>query len=523
MGWYLCYFMHRHLDFRVAEFTALAELAGCGDTLQWRKPHGDAEHSPLWHVWLPSDAHAEEIMRRSILTKALIELWGEGEDVAALKSAIDAYPDERKAPFLAADRTFKVEIEDFGKSAHGTREDNWSPIVHRIDALKPSVEFLGRARMKNPDNLFWSVEVAPDLDGKGLPGDIPSRVYFGRVVARCDRSCIAKYDLTRRRYLGPTSMDVEMALIMCNMIHARPGGVVWDPFCGTGSILVAAAHYGAMTLGTDIDIRVIRWGKKDKRTGEPVDVWTNFEDYGLPPPVGLVRMDLHKNSWAGMERVEGTLQGVVGDPPYGVRAGGRKSGGRKRLPDGTVAAVPEAHKADHIPSTVPYPFSECMDDLLDGAARMLRVGGRLAFFLPAAASAEDAASAGADEVPSHPAMELRASSMQLLSTRWGRRLVTFEKTRAYDVEAAAEARRALAEAREAGGGMEDLLQRMRETVYHGERQKKKRAGGAGGERNADAADGQGAGEAVGAAHRAHSASGEKMAPAKRGGGRAKLV
>ena len=347
MGWYLCYFMHRHLDFRVAEFTALAELAGCGDTLQWRKPHGDAEHSPLWHVWLPSDAHAEEIMRRSILTKALIELWGEGEDVAALKSAIDAYPDERKAPFLAADRTFKVEIEDFGKSAHGTREDNWSPIVHRIDALKPSVEFLGRARMKNPDNLFWSVEVAPDLDGKGLPGDIPSRVYFGRVVARCDRSCIAKYDLTRRRYLGPTSMDVEMALIMCNMIHARPGGVVWDPFCGTGSIPIAAAHYGAMTLGTDIDIRVIRWGKKDKRTGEPVDVWTNFEDYGLPPPVGLVRMDLHKNSWAGMERVEGTLQGVVGDPPYGVRAGGRKSGGRKRLPDGTVAAVPEAQGGSH--------------------------------------------------------------------------------------------------------------------------------------------------------------------------------
>ena len=146
MGWYLCYFMHRHLDFRVAEFTALAELAGCGDTLP-RKPHGDAEHSPLWHVWLPSDAHAEEIMRRSILTKALIELWGEGEDVAALKSAIDAYPDERKAPFLAADRTFKVEIEDFRKSAHGTREDNWSPIVHRIDAHSspPSSSSVARA------------------------------------------------------------------------------------------------------------------------------------------------------------------------------------------------------------------------------------------------------------------------------------------------------------------------------------------------------------------------------------------
>jgi len=56
---------------------------------------------------------------------------------------------------------------------------------------------------------------------------------------------------------------------------------------------------------------------------------------------------------------------------------------------------------------------------------LLEVGGRLAFFLPAAADAEDAASAGADEVPSHPMLTLRASSMQLLSTRWGRRLMTF--------------------------------------------------------------------------------------------------
>lgn len=101
--------------------------------------------------------------------------------------------------------------------------------------------------------------------------------------------------------------------------------------------------------------------------------------------------------------------------------------------------------------------------------------------------------------------------------------MTFEKTRAYDAEAAAEARRALAKAREADGGMEDLLQRMRETVYHGERQKKKRAGAGGAAGGGGDAEGVGAGEAVGAAHRAHSASGEKMAPARRGGGRAKLV
>ena len=37
--------------------------------------------------------------------------------------------------------------------------------------------------------------------------------------------------------------------------------LVWDPFVGTGSILVAAAHLGAQTIGTDINICVIKWGK----------------------------------------------------------------------------------------------------------------------------------------------------------------------------------------------------------------------------------------------------------------------
>ncbi len=38
---------------------------------------------------------------------------------------------------------------------------------------------------------------------------------------------------------------------------------MFDPFAGTGSILVAAAHFGAITLGADIDIRVLRDGKVD--------------------------------------------------------------------------------------------------------------------------------------------------------------------------------------------------------------------------------------------------------------------
>jgi len=42
----------------------------------------------------------------------------------------------------------------------------------------------------------------------------------------------------------------------------RRGDLVYDPFVGTGSQLVAAAHLGALTLGADIDVRVLRDGKR---------------------------------------------------------------------------------------------------------------------------------------------------------------------------------------------------------------------------------------------------------------------
>ena len=45
------------------------------------------------------------------------------------------------------------------------------------------------------------------------------------------------------------------------MSQVRRGMLVYDPFVGTGSILVAAAHHGAVTLGADIDPRVICLGK----------------------------------------------------------------------------------------------------------------------------------------------------------------------------------------------------------------------------------------------------------------------
>lgn len=58
---------------------------------------------------------------------------------------------------------------------------------------------------------------------------------------------------------------------------------------------------------------------------------------------------------------------IVGDPPYGVRAGGRKS---KCKPDVMIR-----DRTTYIPSTAPYPLTECLSDLLELAAVLLVTGG----------------------------------------------------------------------------------------------------------------------------------------------------
>lgn len=64
---------------------------------------------------------------------------------------------------------------------------------------------------------------------------------------------------------------------------------------------------------------------------------------------------------------------IICDPPYGVRAGGKKSVAKPHM---------VTNAETHIPSTDAYTFEECLRDLLHLAAKHLKLGGRLVFFMP---------------------------------------------------------------------------------------------------------------------------------------------
>ncbi|GBG83500.1 hypothetical protein CBR_g37214 [Chara braunii] len=450
--WYLCYFIHRHLDFRIAEVESLARIAGCCSSvddsnprspppppppsppspppsprLAWRLPDGDHPDSPFWFVDLPSNDAALAIVRRGILLKGVFEVWGEGATYDELENSVKSYltvEKEKTAAYLTAGSSFKIVVDGFGKIFSMQEQ------IQRIERLS-YIPFQGKVNLKSPDHKFWLIEsVVGEGVNNGLPPRVPRRIYFAREVGCSNRTIVSTYTLSKRRYLGPTSMDAEMAFIMANQALAMAGKLIYDPFVGTGSVLIAAAHYGAYTVGADIDIRVVRDGR-----GRDRNIWSNFQQYGLMPPLSLLRVDNNVNPWR--TDLDEVFDSVLCDPPYGVRAGGRKSGGRKML-NGRVEpyVIPEEMKSDHIPSTAPYTLEECLQDMLDMASRLLVMGGRLVFFFPVLREEYKEE----EDLPRHACLHLVANSEQILTRRWSRRLLTYEKVTRYTADMAKEAR-----------------------------------------------------------------------------------
>lgn len=63
-----------------------------------------------------------------------------------------------------------------------------------------------------------------------------------------NRALINELSLKTRKFIGNTSMDPTLSLLMSNQALVKNGDLVFDPFVGSGSLLVAAAKCGGITL-----------------------------------------------------------------------------------------------------------------------------------------------------------------------------------------------------------------------------------------------------------------------------------
>ena len=127
----------------------------------------------------------------------------------------------------------------------------------------------------------------------------------------------------QRNYIGTTSLDAELSLLMANLARVRSGHFVYDPYCGTAGTLVAAAAFGARVLGADLYMPALRGqlrtrcGPSARNQPEKQGINETFQQYGLPEPVGRVHADSGRH--LAFLRPCGFFDAIITDPPYGIR------------------------------------------------------------------------------------------------------------------------------------------------------------------------------------------------------------
>lgn len=355
------------------------------------------------------------MISRSLLSQGIYELWGQGATYDALHESVKEISGSRWAKYDSVPFRFTLDCY------RGTRDNaQQREIIESFSYMG----FKGPIRMREAEASFKVFEEYGEK-AKEL-----KYAYLGRFVAASGRDAKTTYDLKKRHYISTTSMDAELALVTANMALAAPGKLFYDPFMGTGGFPIACAHFGAVVCGSDIDGRSIRGTGGSARKGQTgkFDVKGNFKQYGLESRyLGAFvsdltntpfRLSLHRHS----ARRGGYLDGIVCDPPYGIREGLKVLGSRDELNEQERATHGDRYKdPNYIPPKKPYSFTAIQDDILAFAVATLVENGRLSMWMPTA-NDEDVQLI----IPTHPCLEIVSVCVQAFN-KWSRRLLTYRR------------------------------------------------------------------------------------------------
>lgn len=288
---------------------------------------------------VPDHDNFAKIVSRAILIQNAFELWGDGLTYEALHASVKHNAAKEIPKYLHSSFRFSFDSFQGYRSSSRQREliDSfaWLGFTGLISLTTPEQSFVILEEYSNSESLG---RVEREAIRNGSIKAEPNRIYLGRLISGGSRDLMNQYSLKKRQYLSTTSMDAELALVMANMVHARPGALFFDPFVGTGSLTVACAHYGAVVLGSDIDPRTVR-GKNglnlrinyEQYHSNGRDLGAIISDLVNTPVRGWTRSaeqgdDVHRCEW---------VDGIVCDPPYGVREG-LKTLGKRNDPEKVI-------------------------------------------------------------------------------------------------------------------------------------------------------------------------------------------
>eukprot|EP00301_Raphidiophrys_heterophryoidea_P016827 c26498_g1_i1.p1 GENE.c26498_g1_i1~~c26498_g1_i1.p1 ORF type:complete len:446 (-),score=86.47 c26498_g1_i1:12-1298(-) len=398
MPTFLFVFVHQFLEFRIPELESVCRYLSIKATFDPSLTKFD--ECPFLFVELESEADAKRISEKMVLLRVVIDVWGHGDSMEQCIAATQNADPQIVEPWCGPDSSFRMVVDGFGRSY---------PNEEKVQLMEQfaGVRLPNRVDMKNPDCMLW-ILIDIGISPLHCETDPPSHIYLGRQICEGQRGWENKITLRRRKYLGTTSTDALLALLFANQALAGPGTLVWDPCCGTASILVACAFMGSICFGSDVDWRVMH-GREGKT------VQSNFIQYNFPER--LLDVSLMDVCQAAM-RPSLRFDAIVTDPPYGIREGSRTVHPNEESPLSSDYRNLGKHATQMDKPAVGFVVA----NLLNEAAIKLKVNGRLVFLFPCVTGHFQL-----DDLPRHPNLKLISVSEQVLSTRLSRRLVTMEK------------------------------------------------------------------------------------------------
>lgn len=264
---FLLRFAQKHEQFRIPELESLSKT--CNTTLTYSilededdKKEGTGNNNnsnsndeairrvsslvpseQLFIIW--ATAESEEKMRsiacRSITLMGAYKVFGRGATLDAALADFNARRPQAVQQQLFAGKTFHFKID-----ACGIRYPREAKVamIDRTEAVLTTLWTAARVRMHKPDFCFYIVE-----NVKAPPGH---RFCVARKVSSGARKTIETFSLKKRTYLGITSMDPELSILMATQGLVKKGSLTYDPFVGTGSLSLVASYFGALSFGADI-------------------------------------------------------------------------------------------------------------------------------------------------------------------------------------------------------------------------------------------------------------------------------
>lgn len=137
----------------------------------------------------------------------------------------------------------------------------------------------GKPNLRHPQVVFLTVVTA-------------EKIWFGRLLSESDGMWLAH---NQRPHVTSSSLPARLARVLVNLV-ATPGDSLLDPCCGTGTVVLSAAHNGLRAVGYDINPRMV---------GATVK---NLQHYGLTAEVRL----------GDARQISGKFDAIATDLPYGI-------------------------------------------------------------------------------------------------------------------------------------------------------------------------------------------------------------